>query len=59
MTAKASLHGRGYVMPRLDARQVVWLLNSQRDAYSYARKDNTTLWLLENQRGREKGGLHS
>lgn len=64
MTAKASLHRRGCLMPRLDARQAVRLLNSQRDACGYARKRmilvvDTTLWLLENQGGREKGELHS
>lgn len=64
MTAKLSLHRRGYLMPRVDARQAARLLNSQRDACGYARKRmtlvvDTTLWLLVNQGGREKGGLHS
>lgn len=62
MTAKVNLHGRGYLMPRLDARQAVRLLNSQRDAGGYAGKRtilvvDTTLWLLKNQGGREKGRL--
>lgn len=64
MTAKVSVHGKGYLMPRLDPRQAVRLLNSQRDACGYARKRmilvvDTTLWLLENQGGREEEGLHS
>lgn len=35
MTAEASLHRRGYLLPQMEARQAVRLLNSQRDDCGY------------------------